>query len=73
VDLAVPEGILDLFVGLGDHQRAVGFRKDRCSEQLVAAGDAGLGERHDVVFDYVEQAVDQRSVRHDHSSTGSSI
>ena len=58
--LAVPERVFGLVVGFGDDQRAVRLAQDRRAEQLVALGHAGRGLRHDVVFDHIEQPVDER-------------
>lgn len=57
--LAVPERVLDLVVGLGDDQRSGRPCANRGAEQLVALGDALRGHRNDVVFDHVEETVDQ--------------
>jgi len=62
VDLAVPEGILGLGVGAGDDEAEVLLREDRRAEDLVAGGDAGAREGHDVVAQHREHALDEARV-----------
>jgi hypothetical protein len=59
VHLAVPERVFGLVVGLRDHQRQIALAQQRRAEQLVAALHAARGLGDDVLFDDVEQAIDQ--------------
>ena len=43
MDLAMPERVLRLVVGLGEDERAVALSQDGGAEELVAAPDASLG------------------------------
>jgi hypothetical protein len=59
VDLAMPQRVLHLVVGFGEHQRQIRFSQDGRAENLGSARDALARHRHDVVLDDVEQAGDQ--------------
>lgn len=53
---AMPQRIVNLVVGPGDHQGQIGFAQDRRAKDLVSGGHTGFGQRQDVVLDDIEQA-----------------
>lgn len=55
VDLAMPERILQLVIGLGQHEGQIRLSQYGCSEDLVAQRHAACGQWQDIVFDNIEE------------------
>lgn len=62
--LAVPQRVLSLVVGFGQHQRQVLLAQDRRSENLVAGRDAPLRERQYLPLDHRQQPLGQFALLH---------
>jgi len=60
VNLAVPQRILELIIGFGDHQRQIGLAQNGRSEHLVSQRNTVAREWQNVMFDHVEKAGSQR-------------